>query len=241
MTGTSGCMDHQAGQGKAHREQARATPGPLPARPCRPAWVAGHGPSLPDRTTVAGAAQVRRTRLLATIHRGCMHACRRRTPSCFPLNCKARKRPASTNRTILRGPEKIFRVAAPALSGPLQAGRPGVKRVKPLSACFGRSCAAGTAHTAWRPLSGRGARPAPTNDPGTGRYPRVVPSRAPSAARPLRRQPAWASRAPVPRCRSPRTARRAGGSRGCHQGCRRSSRACRQRRPSSTALRCAAR
>ena len=69
----------------------------------------------------------------------------------------------------------------------------------------------------------------------------MVPSRAPSAARPLRRQPAWASRAPGPRCRSPRTARRAGGSRGCHQGCRRSSRACRQRRPSSTALRCAAR
>ena len=48
-------------------------------------------------------------RLLATIHRGCMHACRWRTPSCFPLNCKARKRPASTNRAILRGPEKIFR------------------------------------------------------------------------------------------------------------------------------------
>ena len=72
-------------------------------------------------------------------------------------------------------------------------------------------------------------------------HPRVVPSRASSAARPLRRQPAWASRAPVPRYRSPRTVRRAGGSRGCHQGCRRSSRACRPRRPSSRALRCAAR
>ena len=81
----------------------------------------------------------------------------------------------------------------------------------------------------------------PDKDPGAGRYPRVVPSRASSAARPLRRQPAWASRAPGPRCRSPRTARKAGGSRGCHQGCRRSSRACRPRRPSSTALRCAAR
>lgn len=133
MTGTSGCMDHQAGQGKAP-QACPTTPGQLPTRPGRPAWVAGHdGPSLPDRTTVAGAAQVRRTRLLATIHRGCMHACRRRTPSCFPLNCKARKRPASTNRAILRGPEKIFRVAAPALSGPLQAGRPGRRGDRELS------------------------------------------------------------------------------------------------------------
>ena len=76
---------------------------------------------------------------------------------------------------------------------------------------------------------------------------RAVPSRAafaapgPNAVRPPRRRPAWASRAPGPRCRSPRTARRAGGSRGCHRGCRRSSRACRPKRPSSTALRCAAR
>ena len=76
---------------------------------------------------------------------------------------------------------------------------------------------------------------------------RAGPSRAafaapgPNAVRPPRRRPAWASRAPGPRCRSPRTARRVGGSRGCHQGCRRSSRACRPRRPSSRALRCAAR
>ncbi len=195
MTGTSGCMDHQAGQGKAP-QACPTTPGQLPTRPGRPAWVAGHGPSLPDRTTVAGAAQVRRTRLLATIHRGCMHACRRRTPSCFPLNCKARKRPASTNRAILRGPEKIFRRKTRA--GPCLRGR-----LSPPQAPW----------ILW----------------------------IPSAARPPRRRPAWASRAPGPRCRSPRTARRAGGSRGCHRGCRRSSRACRPKRPSSTAPRYAAR
>ena len=86
--------------------------------------VARHRSSLPDRTTVAGAAQVRRQDCLPRSPRlhARMHACRRRTPSCFPLNCKARKCPASTNQAILRGPEKIFRVAAAAVDRRLHAG-----------------------------------------------------------------------------------------------------------------------
>ena len=150
LHGSSGWTGKGAAGMPDNARAAAHTSGQLPTRPGRPAWVAGHGPSLPDRTTVAGAAQVRRTRLLATIHRGCMHACRRRTPSCFPLNCKARKRPASTNRAILRGPEKIFRVATPALSGPLQAGQPrAVKRLTQATVCmFQGSCGTGTAHTA---------------------------------------------------------------------------------------------
>ena len=121
MTETSGCMNHRTGQGKACDKQAGPTPARPPVRPGH--FGAGWqdiGPPCPTARPLRGQ---RRSGDKIACHdrQGCMHTCRRWTPSCFPLNCKARKCPASTNQAILRGPEKIFRVAAAAVDRRLHA------------------------------------------------------------------------------------------------------------------------
>lgn len=183
-------MDHQAGQGKACRRQARRTSGHPPTHPGQPHKGGGRGafPARPHDRCGGSAGQADET---ACHNPPWLHA-RMQTADALllPVELQGTKAPCEHQPGYSTGSGKNF---------------------PPEDAC--------------RAGPSRAAFAAP----------------GPNAVRPPRRRPAWASRAPGPRCRSPRTARRVGGSRGCHQGCRRSSRACRPRRPSSRALRCAAR